>query len=265
MSGRDSNMENPEGTTEGGVIIPVKLDQSPPPHIEARYDVSGSDHISQWIVESLVPTQVVVLGYWPVPRATTPNQVREQFEDEARKSLDVIKKPLEDGDFEVASELSFTRNRDDLIDRAANKYGCTSVLLPGTVRATPIESVLVLLKSDSDLNRIVETVGTLFTESDVDIVLFHALEEGDDVDSVEYMLHGVADRLADRGISPERIRWEQSERGSRVDSIVPEVSDHDLVVLSESKPSVRERLFGPVQSAITDRTDRPSLTIRATT
>lgn len=252
-------------SAKNSVVIPVKLDQSPPAHLGARYGVSDSDHLGTSVIEFFTPTKVVVLGYWPVPDQSSPQQLREQFEDEARQSLEVISQPLKDQGVEVTTELSFTKDRDHLIDRVANAHGCQSVLSPGTLRSIPPESVLVLLKSDSDLDRIVETLGTLFAGSDVDILLFHALESEDDPDSTEYMLHGVADRLADRGIDPDRIRWEQSDRGSRVDTIVSEVSDHDLVVLSESQPTVRERVFGPVQSAITDQTDRPSLTIRAST
>ncbi|WP_340097758.1 universal stress protein [Salinibaculum salinum] len=252
-------------TSEGSVVIPVRLNQSPPPRVEARYDVSDTNHVSKAMVQSLAPSQVVVLGYWPVPDQSSPKQLREQFEDEARASLEVIRKSLEDDDSEAVSELSFTKNRDHLIDRVANKYGSTAVLFPGTVRSTPRESVLVLLTSDSDMDRIVTAVGTLFGDSDVDIMLFHAVERGDDVEATKYMLRGVANRLADHGISSDRIQLNQSDRSSRVESIVSEVSDHDLVVLSESEPTVRDRIFGPVQSSISDKTDRPSLTIRAST
>lgn len=250
-------------TSVGNMIIPVNLDQPLSSHDGARSGVSGPAHLSPSIVTSLAPTQVVVLGYWPVPDQSAPKQLREQFGDEARGNLEAVREPLEDHGFEVTSELSFTRDRDRLIDRVANKYDSTSVLVPGEVRSTPPESVLVLLKPDSDLDRIVDTLGSMLADSDLDILLFHAVERGDDTGSTEYMLHGVEDRLADRGIDADRIRWEQSDRGSRVETIVSEVSEHDLVVLSESQPTVRERLFGEVQSSITDRTDRPSLTIRA--
>jgi len=250
-------------TTDGGVVIPVRLDRSPAPHVEARYDVSGDGQISLALIGSLTPSRVVVLGYWPVPDQSSPQQLRDQFEDEALSSLEAIRAALEEHQFEVTSELSFTKDRDHLIDRIANMYDCTAVLSPGTVRVEPPESVLVLLRSDSNLDRIVTTLGTLFAESDLEILLFHAVESDDDSEAVEYMLHGVADRLADRDIDPDRIQWKQSDRGSRVDTIVSEVSDHDLVVLGETEPSVRERIFGPVQSGIADRTDRPSLIIRA--
>lgn len=248
---------------EARLVVPVRLDQSPPPHVEARYDVSESDHVSVATVESLSPARVVVLGYWLVPDQSSPQQLRDQFEDEARDSIDVVRQPLEDQGFEVTSELCFTKDRDHHIDVVANRHGCTAVLFPGTVRTTPPESVLVLLKPDTDLDRTVNTLRRLFRESDVDLLLFHAAERGDDADAIAYMLRGVADRLVDSGIDSDRIRWEQSDRGSRTDTIVSEVSAHDLVVLGETEPSVRERVFGPVQASVADRTDRPSLTIRA--
>lgn len=252
-------------TSAEGVLVPVRLDQSPPPHLVARYDVSGSSRISPPIVKTLAPADIVLLGYWPVPDQSSPQQLRDQFGDEARQSLGVVKQHLEDQRFEITTELQFTKNRDQLIDRVANSHDCTSVLFPGTVRSTPPESILVLLKSDSDLDRIARTLATLFRDSSVDILLFHAVERGDDVEATEDVFREVTDNLETRGIHPDRIHWEQSDRGSRADSIVSEVAEHDLVVLGESEPSVRERIFGPVQSAIADRTERPSLTIRADT
>ncbi|WP_324756269.1 universal stress protein [Haloarcula montana] len=249
--------------SEANIVIPVRLDQSPQSHGQGRDDIAGGGHVSPSMLSSLTPNGVVVVGFWPVPDQSAPGQLRDQFEDEARANLDAVIEPLEGAEFAVTSELVFTRDRDQLIDRVANKYDSTAVLMPGIVRSNPPDSVLVLLKTDSDVDHIVRTVGTLFGDSGVDILLFHAIEGGDDPDATESMLHSVADRLIDRGIDSDRIHRQQSDRGSRVDTIVSEVSDHDLVVLSESEPTVRERLFGPVQSSITDRTDRPSLTIRA--
>lgn len=249
-------------TPEGRVVIPVPVDEPPSTADDGRHELEGPDHVSPSIVESLAPTQVVVLGYWPVPDQSVPRQLRDHFEDEAQATLRSQAQALRGLGAEVVTELSFTRDRNHVIDTVANRYDCTSVLFPGTTRTTPPDSVLVLLRSDASVDRIVSTVGPLFADSDVEVELFHALEGDDDVDAIEYMLHGVADRLVDRGVDADRIRWEQSEPGPRVDSIVSEVANHDLVVLGETEPSVRQRLFGPVQSGIADRTDRPSLTVR---
>lgn len=250
-------------TSEGGVVVPVRLDRPSSPSDEAHAAIAGTDHVDASVVGSLAPAQVVVLGYWPVPDQSSPQQLRDQFGDEARATLEAVTDPLDEYDFPIRSELSFTKDRDHLIDRVVNKHGCTSVLLPGTVRTTPPESVLVLVRSDSPIDQMVEVLGALFGDSDVRLLLFHAVESPDDAAAMGDLLEGVADRLADRGVDSDRIRWQQSDRGSRVDTIVSEVSDHDFVVLGESEPTVRERIFGPVQSGITDRTDRPSLTIRA--
>lgn len=249
-------------TPEGRVVIPVPVDEPPSTPDDERHELEGTDHVSPSIVESLAPTQVVVLGYWPVPDQSAPRQLRDHFEDEAQETLQLQAEALRGRGAEVVRELSFTRDRNHVIDTVANRYDCTSVLFPGTTRRTPPESVLVLLRSDAYVDRIVSTVGSLFADSDVEIELFHAVEEDDDVDAIEYMFHGVTDQLVDRGIAADRVRWEQSDLGERVDSIVSDVANHDIVVLGETEPSVRQRLFGPVQSGIADRTDRPSLTVR---
>lgn len=249
-------------TQAGRVVIPVPVDDSPSSVDDGRHELAGTKHASPSIVESLAPTQLVVLGYWPVPDQSVPRQLRDRFEDEAQETLAQKAAVLEGYGAEVVTELSFTRDRNQLIDAVTNRYDCTSVLFPGTTRTTPPESVLVLLRSDEYVDRVVSTLGSLFADSDVDIELFHALEDDDDVGRSELMLRGVGDQLAERGVDPDRVHWEQSERGTRVDSIVSRVAKHDLVVLGETKPSVRERLFGRVQSGIVDRTERPLLTVR---
>ena len=252
-------------TAKQRVLIPMQLDESPPPRLFASDDDSATDDVSAALIEALEPSQIVLLGYWPVPDQSSPKQLREQFEDEASERLERIRHSLKEQAFEIPTELSFTKDRDHLIDRVANKHGCESVLHPGAVRSTPPESALVLLKSHSDLDRIARVLSELFADSTTTIVLFHAVERGDDTVGPESLLRAVADRLTEQGIPGDQIHREQSGRGSRNDAIVSAATDHDLIVLGESKPSVRERIFGPVQSAITDRTDRPPLTVRANT
>ena len=76
------------------------------------------------------------------------------------------------------------------------------------------------------------------------------------------MLRGLAARLGELGINPDQVKWEQSTDKPRYGVILERVTDFDFVVLSETKPTIRERVFGTLQSKLADKTDKSLLTIR---
>ena len=238
-------------TTLNRVLIPV--------------DVSEELSLGGTLIETLPLAETVLLGYWPIPDQTTANQARDQFENEARQRLESLADRFTNQGVEVQSELVFTNDRRQLIDRATNEYSCQSVLIPGT-ESPPSGTTrgIVLVKPDADLERIVTTLGSLFDETNVELFLFHAVESQNEYlyDSTEYMLRGMVDHLDTLGIDRERITWEQSTDSERVEAIFSEVTDYDFVVLSETKPALRERVFGSVQSKLAENTRKPLLTIR---
>lgn len=76
------------------------------------------------------------------------------------------------------------------------------------------------------------------------------------------MLREMADQLSEVGIDSDRITWEQSTKPDRIEAILSQVTDYDFVVLSETQSSLRERIFGQVQSTLAEKTGKPLLTIR---
>jgi nucleotide-binding universal stress UspA family protein len=235
----------------GRVLIPVDMSESP--------SLGGT------LIKAVPLKKAVLLGYWPIPDQSTADQARGQFEEDAQQRLQTIADRFTDQGVEVQTELVFTKDRNQLIDTATNKYECQSVLIPGT-ESPPSGTArgIVLVKPDADLDRIVTTLGALFAESDVELDLFHAVETTNEhlYDATEYMLRGLVDRLSELGISRDRIEWEQSTNGERTDVILSRISDFDFVVMSETKPALRERIFGTVQSKIANKTEKPLLTIR---
>lgn len=229
-------------------------------------DVSEPASVSRTFIEELPLEDAVFLGYWEIPDQSSSNQHRKQFGEEAEERLqDVVDRFTEPGT-EPETHISFTKDKDRLINEAVNKYGCQSVLTLGKEfepKTGPTRGV-VLVKQDGDLERIAETVAELFADRDVEILLFHDIETGNEhlYDATEYMLRGLADHLSELGIERDRIEWEQSTESPRLDVIMSRVGEFDFVVLSETEPSVRERVFGSVQSALDNRTDKPLLTVR---
>lgn len=233
------------------VLIPIDVSDS-----VSRYDIATQIFHS---------SEVILLGYWPVPDQSVSDQVRDQFEVEAKQRLETLTGQFTDEDIPVQTRLVFTKDRDQLIDQAANKLGCKSVLIPGTTSPSSERTRgLVLVKPDADLNRIADTLGALFADSNVELLLFHAaVDENKHLyDATHYMLRGLADRLVELGMDPDRVEWEQSTEDERLDAVLSRATDFDFFVLGESKPSVRERIFGSVQATLAEKTAKPQLTIR---
>ena len=247
----ESPQENATPESLNRVLLPV--------------DVSGSISLPETVIDMVQSSEVMLLGYWSIPDQSTAEQHREQFGAEATERLQAVGEQLASREIEFQAEVVFTKDRGELIDTAANKYGCQSVVIPGAAEpsAGPARG-LVLVKPNADLNRFVTTLGALFAEGNVELHLFYAAKKDTEhlYDSTEYMLRGLASQLTELGIDSDRIEWEQTTGGKRIEMILSRVPDFDFVVLGESSPSIRERIFGTVQATLAEETEKTQLAIR---
>lgn len=223
-------------------------------------DVSITEPTDQVILELLRPVNIVVLGYYPVPEQTAPAQLKEDHEAEAAERLENVVSRFARAEHDVDDVLVFTKDRRDSIDRIADEHDCDAVFVPG--EADTIDSILVPLRGDVNLERIVSIVGDLVRASDATVTLFHSVSEGTDPSQGEFVLRGAADRLSEDGIDRDRIDWELSEGGSPERAIIDLVADYDLVVLGETEPSLRDRIFGTVLTPILDEIEKPAIIVR---
>lgn len=214
----------------------------------------------QVILELLRPVNIVVLGYYPVPKQTAPAHLKEAHEVEAAERLANIVSKFARAEHNVDDVLVFTKDRRDTIDRIADQHDCDAVFVPG--EADTIERILIPLRGDVNLERIVSLVGDLVQASDAAVTLFHSVAEGTDPSQGEFILRGAADRLAEEGVDRNRIDWKLSEGGSPKREIVDLVADYDLVVLGETEPSLRDRIFGAVLTPIIDEIEKPAIVVR---
>jgi nucleotide-binding universal stress UspA family protein len=221
-------------------------------------DVSEDDPIARSLIELCRSVEVILLGYYPVPDQVAPAQLRQDHESDARATLNEIGETF--GDIDVTDVLVFTHDREDTIDRIANQYGCEAVLTMG--EAERIDRVLVPIRGDTNLNRIVSLLAAVMRMSDASITFFHSVAEDSDPSHGEFLVRGAVDRLDEAGIDRERIDWRLSETESPQDEIIELAREYDLLILGETKPSLRERIFGTVPSRIADEVDKPAFIVR---
>lgn len=207
-------------------------------------DVSDDDPPAQSLVDLCRSVDVVLLGYYPVPDQAAPAQLRQDHESDATAALKEIADAFGASGIDVRDVLVFTDDREDTIDRVANEYGCDAVLTLG--EAEHIETVLVPVRGDTDLERIVSFLAGVMRMSDASITFFHSVAEDSDPSHGEFLVRGAVDRLDEAGIDRERIDWRLSDEESPHDEIIELALEYDLLVPGETKPSLRERILGTV-------------------
>ena len=223
-------------------------------------DVSDADPPAQPLIDLCRSVDVVLLGYYPVPDQAAPAQLRQDHESDATAALEGIADKFRKCGIDVTGVLVFTHDREDSIDRVANENNCDAVLTLG--KAERIETVLVPVRGDTNLERIVSLLAGVMRMSDVSITFFHSVTEDSDPSHGEFLVRGAVDRLNEAGIDRERIDWQLSEEESPHDEIIELAREYDLLVLGETKPSLGERVLGTVPSRIVDEVDKPAFIVR---
>ncbi len=230
---------------DSSILVPVDISSDGPP--------------AQPLIDLCRSVDIVLLGYYPVPDQVAPAQLRQDHESDAAATLADIADEFRASGIEVTDVLVFTHDRIDTIDRVANEYGCDAVLTLGEVER--IERVLVPVRGNTNLERIVSLLAGVMRMSDVSVTFFHSVVDSEPSHG-EFLVRGAVDRLDEAGIDVERIDWQLSDGESPYDEIIELARKYDLLILGETKPSIRERIFGTVPSRIVDEVDRPAFIVR---
>lgn len=230
------------------------------PTLLVPVDASDPDEPALELVELLHPLRIVVLGYYPVPDQVAPQQLSEEYEEEATAALEGCARGFADAGAEVESVLVFTRDRVQTVDRVANEYGCDAVLTAGAVES--LNHVLVSLKDERNMFRVLEVVRLVMEAGDPEVTLFHAESVERGSARSELYLRGATDWLTEQGLDRDAITWVEPTAETQESELLELAETHDFVVMGESEPGVRERVVGDLSNRVYDRTGKPVLTVR---
>ncbi|MFC4542864.1 universal stress protein [Halosolutus amylolyticus] len=224
-------------------------------------DVLGGESVPQTVVDAFASVPVVLLGYREIPDQTGTDQAREQYEDRARAELDELVTVFEDaGCLDVTSRLVFTHDRLKTFERVAVEAECDAVLLLNP--APVLESVLVAVRGDVNLEYIARFLGALVDGTDLTVTYFHVVSDEADRDRGTDLLDDAVDALADTGVDRGRIDTSLVVDGSPTGEILDAAADHDLLVVGESRPSIRRFIFRDRAETLARDTVDPVLVIR---
>mgnify|MGYP002760853945 FL=1 len=213
------------------------------------------------LVRVLSSLRVVLLGWFSVPEQTSPAQARGQFGTEAEDMLDAAARRFEEAGAEVTTRLVFTGDELDTISRVSVEESCDAVLIPGPVEQ--LRRVLVPLRGIQNVREIAPFVADLCQDGTARVTLLHILE-GDETTAAsrEDVLEPAAERMRSAGIEAGLLELNSVAADSPADTIVEWAGEHDLVVLGETQPSVREVLFGTMPEQIVEAVNVPIIVVR---
>lgn len=233
-------------TQDNRVLIPV--------------DVLAGQGISRSLVDAFASVPVVLLGYHEIPDQTSPSQAREEFGETARRKLSNHQSVFEDAGCDVRTKLVFTHNRLKTFERSAVLLDCTAILLLNP--APVLDRFLVAVRGDVNVAHIAQFVGAVLAETDIDVTLFHAAPDEAHREEGTELLESVTSALMATGVESDRIDSTVVVDGSPTEAIRDAATESDLIVVGESRPSIRRFIFRDRAKKIAKRTVTPVLVVR---
>ncbi|MDZ7688039.1 MAG: universal stress protein [Halobacteriales archaeon] len=225
-------------------------------------DISDSYSLPAAVLNLLSSAHVVVLGYYPVPSQTAPAQIKHQHESDAERKLEAVANQLSGHADRVTDVLVFTHDRNETVDRIANTHEADAVLTPGEVES--VERILVPLRGGSNVENILSLVKTLLEPTDARVTLFHSADEDDAEGHGEDLLEEAVAYLVKGGVDPEPGGRTALDGEDTVADILTAGDGYDVLVIGETKPSLRDRILGRVPSKILTDTPKPVFVVRDT-
>ena len=232
--------------TRPSVLVPIR--------------VLEGESLPEGVPELLANAHVVLLGYHVVPGQTAPGQARMQFEEKALTRLEEFETVFSEAGATVDHRLVFTHDAQQTIDRQIRENDCLAALVPRAV--TELEDILVAVRGTVGVDRLARVVAGLFADREMDVTLYHVTSEDETDADVDVLLDGLADRLADENVDPDRIETRTDRDVKPVDAIADLAESYDCVVMGESDPTLSTFVFGMPADQVADRFLGPVLVVQ---
>lgn len=243
-----------------------------PPHIKpsARkpkilipINISDPEKIPEELLRPFRDLEINLLWYKLVKEQTSPQQSREELDEEERERMTEVSEQVKKYNYLVETDQVFTPDLGDSIDRYIDEEECNAVL---TVESVPaIERLLVPIYSKDQLNKRLSTIlHDLSKSSDLPVTLINlSSKEGEtESENREENLEFVAKSLLrEAGLDNDRI-FSKSVNVDDVTEAVEQISgEDDLIILGETGSSDRKSFFNTVHNKISETVSCPVLSI----
>jgi len=232
------------------------------PKVLVPLAVLDGESLAPALVEALSTVPVELVGYHALPEQTPPGQARMQFEERMETELADLVATFAEAGGTVETRIVFTHEPKQTFERVAVEVGCDAVLLNNP--ATKVEEILVPLRSEINVERIVSLVASILDATDASVTLYHVTAPDDETDreAGQQLVDAAAESLAEAGVAPERVGRETVVSETPIKTLAVAAGEYDLVVMGESKPSVREMFLGEVSEQVASQSVTPALVVR---
>lgn len=230
------------------------------PKVLVPLAVLDGESLSPALIEALSDVSVELIGYHEIPEQTAPGQAQMQFEERMESKLADLVTAFEDAGGSVETRIVFTQDPEQTFERVAVETSCDAVLLNNP--ATAVEDVLVPLRGEVNVERVVALVARLLEATDATATLYHVAESEENRNRGRELIDAAVESLVGAEISRERLTEKIVVSETPVKTLVEAATEADLVVMGASEPSIQERFFGEVSEQVSNQSVTPALVVR---
>lgn len=190
------------------------------------------------LIQLLEGKRVVMVGAYEVPEQTSPEQAREEYEEEANELLDECEQRLEALDKFAERKLIFTGVEEQTIARLRDELDFEVILVPGaTERADTFTAVVT---EGTDVDRLFEHLEQLISEPGrLELLVDPVRLEDDDEERRAQAERELEERAEGLALEEFGVIW-WSLQGAELDELGEKASG-DLLVLEASGQAWGER------------------------
>lgn len=224
------------------------------------FELPEPEPLSQVLVDDLASLDVVVLGHYGLPEQTPASAAREQFEAEARETVEELAQRFADAGASVETRLVFGKDRGAAISQVATEEACAAELDPAPTEGT--ETILVPVPDVPEFSRLPNFVDILCEDTTNEITLFHTVEGEEDRERGEQIVTETREKMLAAGFDSERVDTRLSEGEEHDTEILRVAEEYDAVVMYEAEARTSDRIFGSLPDRIANQTGDPVIVVR---
>lgn len=221
-------------------------------------DIVDGETVPEPLLEPFLSVPLVVLGYHEIPDQTPPAQARRTYEDDVEAELASIAATVEGAGGTVETVQVYTRSRRRALERLAVRLDCDAILLVRPVAV--VRNVLVAVGRDGHHETLVNLLTAVFADTTVDLSLLHVATDGET--QGRWVIEGLASELDNAGLSAAQLEV-LVEQGRPTRVIRESTEDYDMLVIGESRPSLKRLILQDRARRISRGLSRPTLVVRS--
>ncbi|SMO91469.1 APC family permease [Gracilimonas mengyeensis] len=248
------------------------LERPKPPHIQPELrkpkilipvELPDPSSIPEALLKPFKDLEIILLGYKKVTEQTSPEQSREELDEEVKEDLKTIEEGIRKRGYQIVEKTVFTPDLAQSIDRYIAEKSCNAVLTVKPIQE--IKRLLVPLYSQDQLNKRLSTIlYDLSRTSKLPVTLINMSSqeiESEEIDSEKDLQEMAKQLLKEAGLKDDQI-YSKSVQVTDVAEAVEQISaEDDLVVLGESSSSDRKSFFDTLHNKISAAVSCPVLAI----